>query len=112
MKTRKAILAAGVLCALQPGVAGAAPRSVDLVIDGAQVLTMDSAGTLIEDGAVAVDKGRIVAIGPRAQVHAGWRGTQSLPGKDRVVMPGLINGHTHAAMSLLRGIADDRELMD
>jgi 5-methylthioadenosine/S-adenosylhomocysteine deaminase len=92
--------------------ATAAPRTVDLVVDGAQVLTMDSAGTLIEDGAVAVDKGRIVALGPRAEIHAAWRGKQSLAGADRVVMPGLINGHTHAAMSLLRGIADDLELMD
>ncbi len=86
--------------------------AVDLMITGDHVVTMDAADTIIEDGAVVVDDGRIVAVGPAAELSAAYRAADTLDGENRVVMPGLINGHTHAAMSLLRGIADDYALMD
>jgi 5-methylthioadenosine/S-adenosylhomocysteine deaminase len=89
-----------------------AQQSIDLIVAGDVVLTMDQADTQIEDGAVAIDDGLIVGVGPAAEIQEAYRAADSLPGEGRVVLPGLINGHTHAAMSLLRGIGNDRELMD
>lgn len=85
---------------------------VDLIVSGDYVVTMDESHTLITDGAIAINNGRIVAIDSYENIAASYRAREMLDGKDRVVMPGLINGHTHAAMTLLRGIADDRDLMD
>lgn len=85
---------------------------VDLIIAGDYIVTMDAAETIIEAGAVVVDEGRIIAVGPAAEMEGRYRPVELLGGTNRIVMPGLINGHTHAAMSLLRGIADDYALMD
>ncbi len=85
---------------------------IDLIIAGDTVVTMDAAGTIIEDGAVAVDDGVIVAIGTATEITANYSAKQTLAGENRVVMPGLVNGHSHAAMTLLRGVADDLALMD
>ena len=85
---------------------------IDLIIDGQHVVTMDPNGTVIEDGAVAIDAGVIVGVGPRADIHAQYAADQTLGGDDRIVMPGLVNGHSHAAMTILRGVADDLALMD
>jgi len=73
---------------------------------------MGAAATIIENGAVAVDDGVILAVGPAADIHANYSAVETLPGANRVVMPGLVNGHGHAAMTLLRGVADDLALMD
>jgi 5-methylthioadenosine/S-adenosylhomocysteine deaminase len=89
-----------------------AQTSVDLVVEGDYVVTMNGDAPVLEKGAVVVDKGAIVAVGPAAELAAKYKGRETLAGKDRIVLPGLINGHSHAAMTLLRGIADDRELMD
>ena len=83
-----------------------------LLVYGDVVMTMDDAGTEFTDGAVAVDDGAIVAVGPAADIDARYTSNDRLAGEGRVVMPGLVNGHTHAAMSLLRGIADDLELIE
>ena len=86
--------------------------SVDLIIAGDYVVTLDESRPVINDGAVAVDDGMIVAVGVRDEIAGKYRAGRTISGHERVVMPGLINGHTHAAMTLLRGIADDRELID
>jgi len=85
---------------------------VDLIIEGRYVVTMDDAGTVVQDGAVAVDDGVIIAIGPAAEINGRFAANGHLDGDNRIVMPGLINGHSHAAMTLLRGVADDLDLMD
>ncbi len=85
---------------------------IDLIIAGDTVVTMDAARTIIENGAVAVDDGVIVAVGTAAEITADYSAKQTLAGENRVVMPGLVNGHSHAAMTLLRGVADDLALMD
>jgi len=90
----------------------AADDRIDLIIDGRYVVTMDAANTIIENGAVAVDDGAIIAIGPRDEIHATHSSAQTLGGDNRVVLPGLVNGHQHAAMTILRGVADDLALMD
>lgn len=73
---------------------------------------MDRDGSVIRDGAVAVDDGLIIAIGSADEINARFRATGNLEGNNRIVMPGMINGHSHAAMTLLRGVADDLALMD
>jgi 5-methylthioadenosine/S-adenosylhomocysteine deaminase len=87
------------------------PR-IDLLVRGDYVVTMDDSGTIIEDGAIAVDDGVILAIGPADEIEAEYAASETLAGDGRIVMPGLINGHSHAAMTLLRGVADDLALMD
>ncbi len=86
--------------------------SIDLIIAGDYVVTMDGSGSVIEDGAVAVDDGVILAVGTAQEIEATYTARQTLDGDGRVVMPGLVNGHGHAAMTLLRGVADDLALMD
>lgn len=86
--------------------------SIDLIVRGSHIVTMDTQGTVIEDGAVAVDEGIILAVGSAADIEARYTAVETLDGGKRIVMPGLINGHSHAAMTLLRGVADDLALMD
>ncbi len=85
---------------------------IDLVVLGDYVVTMDNAGTVYEKGAIAIDQNLIVAVGPADDVLADYAADQTLDGTDRIVLPGLVNGHSHAAMTLLRGVADDLALMD
>jgi 5-methylthioadenosine/S-adenosylhomocysteine deaminase len=85
---------------------------IDLIIDGQSVVTMDPAGTVIENGAIAIDDGIILAVGTAAEIHSEYTAAESLSGDHHIVMPGLVNGHSHAAMTLLRGVADDLALMD
>ncbi|MGE0254272.1 MAG: amidohydrolase family protein [Alphaproteobacteria bacterium] len=85
---------------------------VDLIVGGAFVVTMEAGRQPVADGAVAVRDGTIVAVGPRADIVARFDAATAIDGRDRVVLPGLVNGHTHAAMTLFRGLADDRALMD
>jgi 5-methylthioadenosine/S-adenosylhomocysteine deaminase len=92
--------------------AGPAPRTVDLVVTNATLVTMDAQRRLIDDGVVVVDAGRIVAVGPRRELAAGFAGRETLDAAGGIALPGLINAHTHAAMVLFRGVADDLKLMD
>ena len=86
--------------------------AIDLIVFGDHVVTMDAERTMLADGAVAIDDGVIVAIGPAADIRDAYAAQQTIGGGNRVVMPGLVNGHSHAAMTLLRGVADDLALMD
>ncbi|HEY8561749.1 MAG TPA: amidohydrolase [Pyrinomonadaceae bacterium] len=84
----------------------------DLLIVGGTVVTMDKDRRLIEDGAVAVKDGRIALVGTRAAVTKNLRAKQTIDAAGKVVIPGLINTHTHVPMSLYRGIADDLDLQE
>ena len=103
----------------QPGAESAEPPApaagngdaIDLIVQGDYIVTMDDRLSVIRNGAVAVDEGIIVALGSADQITAEYSATETLPANNRVVLPGLINGHSHAAMTLLRGVADDLELM-
>jgi 5-methylthioadenosine/S-adenosylhomocysteine deaminase len=88
----------------------AAPKSVDILITHGTLLTM--AGPNIDDGAVAIDKGSIVAVGPAAQIAKAYAGKETINARGMAVLPGFVNTHTHVPMVLFRGIADDRDLMD
>ncbi len=84
----------------------------DLLIVGGTVVTMDKYRRVIENGAVAIKGGKIVAVGTREQVLRNRTARQTINATGKVVIPGLINTHTHVPMSLFRGIADDLDLQD
>ncbi len=89
-----------------------AKETVDLLVRGDYVLAMDAQDRLIENGAVAVRGDRIVAVGDRQQLSTRYRSAKTLDGAGKILMPGLVNGHTHTSMTLFRGMVDDLELMD
>jgi len=84
----------------------------DWIYTARYVVTMDAQHRLIDDGAVAIRGERIVAVGKRADVDKQFQARQRLDRPNAILMPGLINTHTHAAMSLFRGVADDLRLQD
>ncbi len=81
---------------------------MDLVIEGATIATMDSKGRLLKNNSLGVEDGRIVKINDKIVGEA----DHVISGKGKLLMPGLINAHTHLPMTLLRGVADDIPLME
>src|SRR5215216_2418221 len=79
----------------------------DLLLTNAHVLTMDEAFTVHAPGAIAIDGAQILGVG---DIAAQYEPRQTVDCRGRVVMPGLVNAHTHAPMTLLRGLADDLRL--
>jgi 5-methylthioadenosine/S-adenosylhomocysteine deaminase len=106
-----ATLALGALIGAGPAFP-AERTGADLIVQNATVVTVDRERRVIADGAVAVRDGRIVAVGTRAEVRAGHAAKDTLDAGGGIVLPGLVNAHTHAAMVLFRGVADDLRLMD
>ena len=84
----------------------------DLILSGRYVVTMDAQRRVIESGAVAIRADRIVAAGTRAEIDRNWQPKRRIDRPNAMLTPGLINTHTHAAMSLFRGIANDVNLQD
>jgi 5-methylthioadenosine/S-adenosylhomocysteine deaminase len=78
----------------------------DLVILNATIVTMDATFAVLERSAVAVRDGRIAQVCPVGELPAGWTAQQTIDATDAVVIPGLINAHTHVPHSLLRGVGD------
>lgn len=97
-------------CILLPAVALAEP--VDWLVSARYVVTVDGAHRIIEHGAVAVRGERIAAVGTKADLEKRFQPRRRLDRPNAVLAPGLINTHTHAPMSLFRGIADDMRLQD
>lgn len=88
-----------------------APGKPDLIVYGDYVLTMEPGHPVLEDGAVVISADRIIALGSRAEIDRKYVAARTIDGGNRVVMPGLINGHSHSSMTLFRGMADDLDLM-
>lgn len=82
---------------------------VDRVLQGF-VLTMNPAADVFEDGAVAIRGETIVAVGPAEEIQAGYEAGEVIVYERQVIMPGLVNAHTHAPMTLMRGLNDDLRL--
>lgn len=114
--TRLAILSSALLLAAPLLAAAAAPapriQTADLLIVHARVVSVDADFTILEDGAVAILGDAIADVGPTADVVRRVRAKETFDAKGAILMPGLVNTHNHAAMTLLRGGADDRALMD
>lgn len=92
-------------------VATSVTTNVDTIVEGDYVLTMVSGEAVIENGAVAISGNSIVAVGAKADIHSRFSAGRVVSGEGRILMPGLINGHTHTAMTLFRGMIDDLELV-
>jgi 5-methylthioadenosine/S-adenosylhomocysteine deaminase len=86
------------------------PKSADILVTNGTVLTLDASDTEIINGAVAIGKDAITAVGP-ADEFSDWSATQVIDAHGGIIMPGLINSHTHASMTCFRGLADDLQLM-
>jgi 5-methylthioadenosine/S-adenosylhomocysteine deaminase len=112
MSTRARAAAAIALAAMVVVSAQNAPREVDLVVTGGTVVTMDAAGRIIDAGAVAIEGADIAAVDTAAAVARQFRGRETIDASGHLVLPGLVNTHTHAPMVLYRGLADDLPLME
>ena len=83
---------------------------VDLLLTGGMVVTMNGRFDIFVNGAVAVDGDSIVAVGEVGEVTAVYTARETLDCTGHVIMPGLVNAHTHIPMTLLRGLNDDLRL--
>ena len=85
-------------------------KSADILLTNAIVLTMDEEFNQYEPGAVAVLGKEILAVGTEAALKAEYSAKETIDCQGKVLMPGLVNAHTHVPMTLLRGLADDLRL--
>lgn len=88
-----------------------APRAVDLLIEARWVIPVEPHGVVLEAHAVAVEGGQIVAILPIVDAHKQFSPRERVVLAEHALMPGLVNGHVHNPMTLMRGLADDVALM-
>ena len=95
-----------------PAAKATAKQRADLLVIGGTIVTMDAERRVIEDGAIAIRGSAIVAIGPTAEIVARYTSAKLINARGRIVLPGLINAHTHVSMTLMRGLADDLALQE
>lgn len=87
-------------------------QTIDLLVCPRYLVPVEPAAAVLEGVAMAVDGDRILSILPCAEAETRYAPRERLELPQHVVLPGLVNAHTHAAMSLMRGLADDLPLMD
>ncbi|HBB88856.1 MAG TPA: amidohydrolase [Blastocatellia bacterium] len=87
-------------------------KQVELLVLGGTLVSMDQQRRVIPDAGIAVAGGRIVAVGTRREIAAQYSAAQTVEAQGKLIVPGLINGHTHIPMTLFRGLADDLDLQD
>jgi len=87
-------------------------ESVDTLIDARWVVPVEPAGAVLADHSVAIRDGNIVALLPTGEARARYAAAEHVKLEQHALIPGLINLHTHAAMTLMRGMADDLPLME
>jgi len=87
-------------------------KEADIVLSGGRVLLLDDQDTILERGAVAVVGDSIAAVGTAAEIDRDFTARKRIDCSNGLLLPGLVNAHTHAAMTCFRGIADDLDLMD
>src|SRR4029078_6930199 len=112
MRIRVLALAAGMLLALAGVSAQNVPRQVSLIVSGGTVVTMDPGNRVIANGAVAIDGADIVGVDSVASIARQFRGRETINSTGQIVLPRLSTNHTHAAMVLFRGLADDLALSE
>lgn len=95
---------------LPRGAPGGQRRPVSLIVRGDTVITMDAARRVLSPGALAIEEGIIVAVDHPERIAATFAAPEELDATGQVVLPGLVNTHTHAPMVLYRGLADDLAL--
>jgi 5-methylthioadenosine/S-adenosylhomocysteine deaminase len=87
------------------------PESIDLLIEARWIAAVEP-DVVYHNHAVAIDQGRILAVLPQGEARTRYLAAQRVTLDEHILTPGLINLHTHAAMSLMRGLADDLPLME
>src|SRR6478736_7776937 len=85
---------------------------VDLLVLNGTLVTMDKDHSVLQDAGIAVEHGRIVAVGHSADIIKMYSAPERVDASGKLIIPGLINGHTHIPMTLFRGLADDLDLQD
>lgn len=85
-------------------------EQVDLILTGGIVVTMNAGFELFSQGAVAIDGDTIVAVSSAQEIDTGFEARETVDCDGQVIMPGLVNAHTHVPMTLLRGLNDDLRL--
>ena len=85
---------------------------IDQIITAKWLIPMGPEASFIENAAIAIDQGKIVGVGSKDEITSQFTAAETLSRDSHVLMPGFVNCHTHMAMSLLRGIADDLPLME
>jgi len=88
------------------------PQSIDTLVHGRWVIPIEPHGTVHAHHAIAIDAGQIVAVLPSAEAKTRYAAREVVTLDRHALLPGFVNAHTHAAMSLFRGLADDLPLMD
>jgi 5-methylthioadenosine/S-adenosylhomocysteine deaminase len=86
--------------------------SADTVVEAHWVIPVEPHGTVLHDHSVAIAGDRITAVLPRAEMRRRCKAGRTLDLSTHALIPGLVNFHTHAAMTLMRGLADDLRLKD
>ncbi|MDD9983588.1 MAG: TRZ/ATZ family hydrolase [Gammaproteobacteria bacterium] len=86
-------------------------QSVDTLIEGRWVIPVEPEGVVLEHHTVVIDGGCIKAILPHARARSSYTAERIVERREHVLLPGLVNAHTHAGMTLMRGLADDLPLM-
>lgn len=87
------------------------PSAIDLLIEARWIIPVEPFGTTLENHAVAIKDGQIVALMPQGPAREAFDARETVQLGNQLLLPGLVNLHTHGAMSLLRGLADDLPLM-
>ncbi len=86
--------------------------NADILISGGTVVTMDKDRRIIGDGAVVIKDGKIVLVGSRQTATINLTAKQTIDATGKIIIPGLINTHTHIPMTIFRGISDDLDLQE
>ncbi len=107
-----ALILAGLGCWIVRADAQNAPRQVTTIVSGGAVVTVDAKRSIYNPGSVAIDGTNIVAVGPAADIAGRFKAVTQIDATGSIVIPGLINAHTHAPMVLYRGLADDLRLQE
>src|SRR5260221_4023306 len=105
-------LALALLAGVALAAAQDAPRQVSLIVTGGTVVTENASRQVLAPGAIAIDGADIVDVGTPTAIARRYRASETVEARGDIVMPGLINTHTHAPMVMFRGLADDLALMD
>src|SRR5512146_1950322 len=88
------------------------PHAVDCIIDARWVIPVDPPAAVLDHHSVIVTEGRIGDVLPTPEARQRYRAKRHTVLAEHALIPGLINLHGHAAMTLMRGLADDKALMD
>ncbi len=86
-------------------------KTADLVVHARWIIPVEPEDSILEQHAVAIRDGRILAILPSSEARSGFRSAETVELTEHLLIPGFVNAHTHAAMTLLCGLADDLPLM-